>query len=110
MWPRPTNHWQWMRDGLRALKPCRVPFILVLLGLVFLFTAQGADVLRALAEHRTAHSSAKSQTIWFFGAAFSWALCAWYWARTMNRLALPNVPPDVPEFRFIRLWSPRLLG
>ena len=102
--------WLWVREGAFALKPCRVPAILVLAGLAFLLlAAQGEDVARALAERRSADSHATSQTFWFFAATLAWALSAWYWARAMLYVAFPGVTQEA-RFATLRTWVPRLLG
>lgn len=103
--------WQWLRDCAAALKPCRVPAILVFAGLAFLLLAeQGEDVARALAERRTADSFARSQTAWFFAATLAWALSAWYWARTMLYVSFPGSNVKDERFQGLRTWTPRLLG
>jgi hypothetical protein len=102
--------WLWLREAAAALKPCRVPAILVFAGLAFLLlAAQGEDVARALAERRSADSRAATQTFWFFAATLAWALSAWYWARAMLYVSFPGTPPDA-RFKPLRVWTPRLLG
>jgi hypothetical protein len=100
----------WLRERALAMKPCRVPIVLVVAGLAFLLLAsQGEDVARALAERRSddAHSW---QTFWFFAASLAWSLSAWYWARVMLFLKLPGVPEQDPRLHGLRTWVPRLLG
>ena len=105
--------WLWVRERLLALKPCRVPILLVLAGLAFLLLAsQGEDVARALAERRT-NDVISWQAFWFFAASLAWSLSAWYWARVMLFLKLPGVPEvpkGDPRLRGLRIWTPRLLG
>lgn len=102
--------WLWLRDCAAALKPCRVPAILVVGGLAFLLlAAQGEDVARALAERRSADSRGTAQTFWFFAGTLAWALSAWYWARAMLYVNFPGAPLD-PRFQSLRKWVPRLLG
>jgi hypothetical protein len=102
--------WLWIRERALALKPARVPLLLVLGGLAFLLSGQGEDVARALAERRTADERALWQSFWFFAATLAWSLSAWYWARTMLRLRFPGVPPQRPDLQGLRTWTPRLLG
>src|SRR6185295_16399163 len=110
MWEALCKGWEWLRERARALKPCRVPIILVLAGLAFLLLAsQGEDVARALAERRSGTVNA-SQTFWFFAATLAWTLSAWYWARVMLFLRLPGVPEQKPELQRLRTWTPRLIG
>ena len=105
-----VRSWQCVREFLKAMKPCRVPILLVAAGLAFLLLAsQGEDVARALAERRTGELDA-SQTFWFFTASLAWSLSAWYWARVMLFLELPGVPADGPGIAAMRSWLPRLLG
>ena len=105
--------WLWVRERLLALKPCRVPIVLVLAGLAFLLLAsQGEDVTRALAEWHT-NDLISWQAFWFFAASLAWSLSAWYWARVMLFLKLPGVPEvpkGDPRLRGLRTWTPRLLG
>lgn len=111
IWEAACSGWAWLRERARALKPCRVPIILVLAGLGFLLLAsQGEDVARALAERRSGYVNA-SQTFWFFAATLAWTLSAWYWARVMLFLRLPGVPDEQkPELQGLRIWTPRLIG
>ena len=102
--------WLWLRDRALALKPCRVPILMVLAGLAFLLLAsQGEDVARALAERRSAEPYSW-QAFWFFAASLAWSLSAWYWARVMLVLKLPGVPEQQAGFDRLRTWTPRLLG
>ena len=113
----PDNWWERFRERLRALKPCRVPIILVAAGLAFLVLAdQGEDVARALAE-RPGNDDPSSQAPWylslqgkfFFAASLAWAVSAWYWARVMLYLRLPGTNPGELG-QWLRTWVPRLLG
>src|SRR3989442_7093549 len=109
-WENVCNAWGWLRERIAALKPCRVPVLMVLAGLAFLLLAsQGEDVARALAERRSGHVEG-SQAFWFFGATLAWLLSAWYWARVMLFLKLPGVPAQEPRLQALRIWTPRLLG
>jgi len=103
------NGWLRLRHCVHALKPCRVPILMVLAGLAFLLLAsQGEDVARALAERRT-NDAISSQAFWFFAAVLAWSLSAWYWARTMLFLRLPGIETD-GRAHWVRIWTPRLLG
>jgi hypothetical protein len=107
---RCLRSWQCVREFVRAMKPVRLPILLVAAGLAFLLLAsQGEDVARALAERRTGELDA-SQTFWFFAATLAWSLSAWYWARVMLFLELPGVPEKGPGIAAMRSWLPRLLG
>src|SRR3989442_3886806 len=109
-WENVCNAWGWLHERVAALKPCRVPVLMVLAGLAFLLLAsQGEDVARALAERRSGHVDG-SQAFWFFAATLAWSLSAWYWARVMLFLKLPGVPEPKPELQGLRIWTPRLLG
>ena len=101
--------WDWLRERLLALKPCRLALLMVLVGLAFLILAQGQDVVRALAEQQAGNRDA-SQRFFFFGGALAWSLYAWYWARVMLSLKFPGVPGSEPHLQGLRTWVPRLLG
>jgi len=102
--------WLWMRERMLAMKPCRVPIVLVAAGLAFLLlSSQGEDVARALAERRS-DDATSWQPFWFFAASLAWSLSAWYWARVMLFLRLPGVPEQDPRLHRWRTWAPRLLG
>jgi hypothetical protein len=102
--------WLRLRERAVALKPCRVPILMVVAGLAFLLlAAQGEDVARALAERRS-NEPYSWQTFWFFAASLAWSLSAWYWARVMLFLKLPGVPVEQAGLDHLRTWTPRLLG
>jgi hypothetical protein len=110
MWENACSAWGWLGERAAALKPCRVPALMVLAGLAFLLlAAQGEDVARALAERRSAHAGA-APAFWFFAAMLAWSLSAWYWARVMLTLKLPGVPQQGPQLLTLRIWTPRILG
>jgi hypothetical protein len=102
--------WLCILDRLVATKPARFAVFMVAAVLVFLiFSEQGQDVVRALAERQSGH-----QEIWqrvlFFAGVLAWSLYAWYWARVMLRLAFPGVPGNEEGLRRYRTWMPRALG
>src|SRR2546430_15422917 len=109
-WENLCNAWGWLHERVAALKPCRVPVLMVLAGLAFLLLAsQGEDVARALAERRSGPVDG-SHAFWFFAATLAWSLSAWYWARVMLFLKLPGMPEQAPDLQPLRIWTPRLLG
>lgn len=92
------------------MRPARLPILMVGAVLVFLVvSAQGQDVVRALAE-RESGGRDDWQRVLFFLAVLAWAIYAWYWARVMLRLAFPGVPGNEARFHALRTWMPRLLG
>ncbi|HEU4649802.1 MAG TPA: hypothetical protein VFS49_00160, partial [Croceibacterium sp.] len=93
-----------------ALKPCRVPFLVLVAGVIFLLTGQGVDVMRALAEQRPGEDGPGSQIYSFSAAVLAWSISLWYWSRSMFRLKLPGVPGNVPAYRWLRTVTPRALG
>jgi hypothetical protein len=102
--------WLCVLDRLVATKPARFAVVMVAAVLVFLvFSEQGQDVVRALAERQSGEQEAW-QRILFFAGVLAWSLYAWYWARVMLRLAFPGVPGDVEGLRRYRTWLPRWLG
>ncbi len=90
-----------------VLKRVRFVLLLVVVGAIALFTAQGEDVLRALGEQ-----SFSRQLVALYGGGLLWALSAWFWAR----VALGYEFERDPERRFpevdaaAREWLPRLIG
>ncbi|MGC2519143.1 MAG: hypothetical protein WA373_08565 [Burkholderiales bacterium] len=104
------NGWNWLREWLLALKPCRFSLLMVIAGLVFLIVApQGQDVLRALAEQQSGNRDAW-QRFFFFAGALAWSLYAWHWARVMLSLSFPGVPENDRRLQGFRVWVPRLIG
>jgi hypothetical protein len=102
--------WSWLLEWLAVIKPARLPILMVLAVLAFLIiSAQGQDVVRALAE-RQAGAGDDAQRLLFFASVLAWAIYAWYWARVMLRLAFPRVPGNEPRYHAFRTWLPRLLG
>jgi hypothetical protein len=102
--------WLWILKWLTVTRPARLAVIMVAAVLVFLiFSEQGQDVVRALAE-REASGQDAWQRFFFFGGMLAWSACAWYWARQMLRLEFPGVPGDEPQYFFYRTWMPRVLG
>jgi len=106
----PYRLWQWLRQWLTALKPCRFSILMVLAGILFLaFVPQGRDVLRVLAEHDQRGLDGWTR-IFFFVAALLWSVSGWYWAQEMLKLSVPNVPGQVAELQSFRIWTPRVIG
>jgi hypothetical protein len=77
-------------DIYHQLKPCRLSFIIAVFGsLVFLWSDQGTEVLRALAErHAIGGSELTGATgpirlVAFGGAMLAWCLASWYTARVL---------------------------
>jgi hypothetical protein len=102
--------WRTLLDWLSVVRPARLPLVMVGAVLVFLLvSAQGEDVVRALAE-RQSGAQDNWQRILFFAAMLAWAITAWYWARVMLRLAFPGVPGNEPRYHAFRTWMPRALG
>jgi hypothetical protein len=101
--------WKNLRRAFAALKPCRASIVLVLAALVFLLVPQGQDVMRVLAERKSAHQD-DWERFFFFSGVLVWTVSAWYWARVMLRLELPGVPPGARGLQRLRTWAPRLIG
>ncbi len=102
--------WLWIIKWLVVTRPARLALLMVLAVLIFLIvSAQGQDVVRALAEHESG-AQGDWQRFFFFAAMLAWSVCAWYWARVMLRLAFPGVPGNEPELLRYRTWMPRVLG
>jgi len=102
--------WLWILKWLTVTRPARLAVIMVAAVLVFLiFSEQGQDVVRALAE-REASGQDAWQRFFFFGGMLAWSACAWYWARQMLRLEFPGVPGNEPQYFFYRTWMPRVLA
>jgi hypothetical protein len=112
--PKLCRAWRYLRLRALALKPIRVPIVVVLAMLAFVLSGQGQDVVRALAEQFDATGRSGEQgswaRVWFFAGALAWSLSAWYWSRSLLLLRLPGVPGDLKRLRALRIWAPRVLG
>lgn len=104
------TNWRAFLEWVSVVRPARLPLLMVGAVLVFLMvSAQGQDVVRALAERESGGRN-DWQRVLFFLAVLAWAIYAWYWARVMLRLAFPGVPGNEARFHALRTWMPRLLG
>ncbi len=90
--------WQFLRDLVTVVRPCRFSALVVAAGAVLLLSDQGREfMLRLPAEEL-------SKAVWFDLCVFLWAFQSWYWARLMLDLAFgrdrgAGLPPP---------WSDRL--
>jgi predicted acylesterase/phospholipase RssA len=117
-----------VREFWAVLMPCRFSILMMLAGCIFLlYPGQGPDTLREFIESWAIESTYLLQQLFFFFAAFTWAVGCWYFARLMLSFSFPDSPETAfstggqPETdlsknsaaRRIRrycVWVPRVLG
>src|SRR5258706_13735064 len=104
-----AKSWQYLRDVVTVLLPCRFSAIVVAAGAALLLSAQGLEfTVRLPAE-------GLGKVVWFWVCVFLWSFQSWYWARLMLDLTFGdrNAPPPYEEFKrllpFIKL-TPRVLA
>src|SRR6266581_2173386 len=101
--------WQYLRDVVTVLLPCRFSAIVVLAGAALLLSPQGLEFTVRL------HTVGAGKIFWFYVCVFLWAFQSWYWARLMLDLTFGdrNAPPPYEEFKrlppFIK-HTPRVLA
>jgi len=67
--------WQYLRDVVTVLRPCRFSAIVVAVGAALLLSSQGLEfTVRLPAE-------GPGKVLWFYVCVFLWAFQSWYWAR-----------------------------
>lgn len=121
-WTRLGRFWHAIKLIYLFLLPARFGFLAVaILGWAFLFSAQGADILRALVEIDLGKNLSPHylRMLGFVLATNVCALQAWYWARQILRVKPPAqvqdddyfaVPPPPERFPRTARWVPRILG
>ena len=107
--------WAFLKDLGAVLILCRFSVLMLLAGLAFLlWTPQGQDVLRDLAEWQQEQLRAVIKLGLFFVALVLWAVNSWYWARIMLRFPFADSVADDwrrdARRRFLRKQVPRIIG
>jgi hypothetical protein len=67
--------WQFLRDLVTVLRPCRFSALVVAAGAALLLSDQGQEFTVRLPTENL------GKTAWFYVCAFLWAFQSWYWAR-----------------------------
>ena len=102
-----ANSWQYLRDVVTVLLPCRFSAIVVAAGAALLLSAQGLEfTVRLPAE-------GLGKVIWFWVCVFLWSFQSWYWARLMLDMTFGDRDAPPPELKrllpFIK-HTPRVLA
>src|SRR6266513_1941368 len=101
--------WEYLRDLVTVLLPCRFSAIVVAAGAALLFSAQGLEFTVRLP------GEGLGKVLWFWICVFLWSFQSWYWARLMLDLTFGNrnTPPQYEEFKRLRPFielTPRVLA
>jgi len=67
--------WQYLRDVVTVLRPCRFSAIVVAAGAALLLSSQGLEFTVRLP------TEGPGKVLWFYACVFLWAFQSWYWAR-----------------------------
>src|SRR5258708_17198797 len=102
-----AKSWQYLRDVVTVLLPCRFSAIVVAAGAALLLSAQGLEfTVRLPAE-------GPGKIFWFYACVFLWAFQSWYWARLMLDMTFGDRDAPPPELKrllpFIKP-TPRVLA
>src|SRR5258706_12142945 len=102
-----AKSWQYLRDVVTVLLPCRFSAIVVAAGAALLLSAQGLEfTVRLPAE-------GPGKIFWFYARVFLWAFQSWYLARLMLDMTFGDRDAAPPEFKrllpFIK-HTPRVLA
>ena len=109
IWPQ--RLWWKIRDLYHQLKPSRFSFLVALISCpVFLYVAQGTEILRVVGEGLATNESYWPRVFGFFGALLLWALSSWYAARVLLYLDFPGRPRSPTHSKLAETHVPRLLG
>jgi len=101
--------WQFIRDVVTVLRPCRFSALVVTAGAALLFSGQGQEfTVRLPAE-------GLGKTLWFDLCVFLWAFQSWYWARLLLDLTFgdrdaPLAHPRPGRIRAIIVHTPRIIA
>jgi len=101
--------WQFLRDVVTVLRPCRFSALIVAAGVALLLSGQGLEFTVRL----PAESAGK--TVWFHFCVFLWAFQSWFWARLMLDLTFGDrdaalAHPRAGRLKGIILQTPRVLA
>jgi hypothetical protein len=101
--------WQFLRDLVTVLRPCRFSALVVAAGAALLLSGQGHELtLRLPAE-------GLAKALWFQACVFLWAFQSWYWARLMLDLSFGDRDasldhPRAGRLKRIIVQTPRVLA
>ena len=101
--------WQFLRDVVIVLRPCRFSALVVAAGVALLLSDQGREfTVRLPAETWV-------KTAWFDVCVFLWAFQSWYWARLLLDLTFgdrdaPLAHPRASRLKTIIIETPRVLA
>jgi hypothetical protein len=104
--------WWKIRGLYFRLRPCRFSILVALIAFpVFVFVAQGTEILRTVGEG----VASGSQWYWlrvffFFAALMLWAVCSWYASRVLLYFHFPGGSPRPDPSKFAEKHVPRILG
>src|SRR5258706_2503 len=102
-----AKSWQYLRDVVPVLLPCRFSAIVVAAGAALLLSAQGLEfTVRLPAE-------GPGKILWFYVCVFLWAFQSWYWARLMLDLTSGDrdaPPPELKRLLPLIKHTPRVLA
>jgi len=101
--------WQFVRDVITVVRPCRFSALVVVAGAALLFSGQGLEFTVRLP------SESLGKAVWFDVCVFLWAFQSWYWARLVLDLTFGdrNVPlahPRADRLKAIITQTPRVLA
>ena len=100
--------WQFVRDVVTVVRPCRFSALVVAAGAALLLSGQGIEFTVRLP------SESLGKAVWFDVCVFLWAFQSWYWARLVLDLTFGdrNVPLAHPRADRLKAiithapWSP----
>jgi hypothetical protein len=101
--------WQFLRDIVTVLRPCRFSALVVAAGVALLLSGQGLEfTVRLPAE-------GAGKTFWFHACVFLWAFQSWFWARLILDLTFGDrdaalVHPRADRLKAIIRQTPRVLA
>src|SRR5258706_3646598 len=102
-----AKSWQYLRDVVPVLLPCRFSAIVVAAGAALLLSAQGLEfTVRLPAE-------GLGKVVWFWVCVFLWSFQSWYWARLMLDLTSGDrdaPPPELKRLLPLIKHTPRVLA
>ena len=101
--------WQFQRDLVTVVRPCRFSALVVAAGAALLLSAQGLEFTVRLP------SEGLAKTLWFDAGVFLWAFQSWYWARLLLDLTFgdrnaPLAHPRAGRLKTIIVHTPRVLA
>src|SRR5258706_6153133 len=102
-----AKSWQYLRDVVPVLLPCRFSAIVVAAGAALLLSAQGLEfTVRLPAE-------GLGKVVWFWVCVFLWSFQSWYWARLMLDVIFGDgvaPPPELERLLPLIKHTPRVLA